>query len=193
MRFNPFFSLLTTISYVLRGRLHFPGERIGEVLTMEDGKVYTVFRQAIVDPSPDQPKEPGVTFKVRFRVARMSTKQNKLFSLLPIPFFVGLPGFRSKLWMLNEASSECQGIYQWDTMQDAENYASSFAMKFMTLRSIPGSVSYEIFLKQGPMQNRCSSQAGLFLYCLLLCPASPLNLNRLSFLDHSFRTGSIVA
>ena len=151
MRFNPFFSLLTAISYVLRGRLHFCRDRIGEVITMEDGKAYTIFRQAIVDPGPDRPGEPGVTFKVRFQVAHMSPEQNKLFSLLPIPFFIGLPGFRSKLWMLSESSDDCQGIYEWDTVQDAETYASSFAMKFMTLRSIPGSVSYEIFLKQGPM------------------------------------------
>ena len=86
MRFNPFFSLLTSISYILRGRLHLPGERIGEVLVMENGKAYTVFRQAIVVPSSDQPKEPGVIFKVRSLVARISPKQNKLFSLLPIPF-----------------------------------------------------------------------------------------------------------
>jgi len=148
MRFNPFFSLLKTISYVLRGRLHFPRECIGEVLTMEDGKAYTIFRQAIVAPSPDQPKELGVIFKVRFHVARMSPKQNKLFSLLPIPFFIGLPGFRSKLWMISEASGDCQGIYEWNTVQDAENYASSFAMKFMTMRSVPGSVSCEVIPKQ---------------------------------------------
>jgi hypothetical protein len=43
--------------------------------------------------------------------SHMSPRQNKLFSLLPIPFFVGLPGFRSKLWMVNEATSDCQRKY----------------------------------------------------------------------------------
>ena len=144
MRFNPFLSFLRTLSYVLRGRLHFPKDRVGEVVTMEDGQEFVIFRQAIVDPSQNQPEEPGATLRVRFHVARMSPKQNKLFSLLPIPFFVGLPGFRSKLWMLNEASGDCQGIYEWDTVEDVKNYASSFAMKFMTIRSVPGSVSYKI-------------------------------------------------
>ena len=148
MRLNPFLSVLKTLSYAIRCRLHFPRNRIGEVLTMEDGKAFTIFSQVIVDPNHDQPQEPGVTFRVRFHVARMSPKQNKLFSLLPIPFFIGLPGFRTKLWTLNEVSGDCQGIYEWDTAQDAENYASSFAMKFMTMRSVRGSVSCEITPKQ---------------------------------------------
>jgi len=148
MRLNPLLSLLRTLGYVLRGRLHFPRNRIGEVITMEDGQEFVIFRQAIVDSIRHQPEKPAATFEVRFHVAHMSPKQNKLFSLLPIPFFVGLPGFRSKLWMLNEASGNCQGIYEWDTIEDAKNYASSFAMKFMTVRSAPGSVSYEIIPKQ---------------------------------------------
>ena len=78
----------------------------------------------------------------------MSPRQNKLFSLLPVPFFVGLPGFRSKLWMLNEASGDFQGIYEWDSVEHAKNYADSFAMKFMTMRSARGSVSYMILTKQ---------------------------------------------
>ena len=144
MRLNPFPSFLRTLGYVIGGRLHFSQGRIGEVVTMEDGQEFVIFRQAIVDLSQNQPEEPGATLRVRFHVARMSPKQNKLFSLLPIPFFVGLPGFRSKLWMLNEASGDCQGIYEWDTVEDVKNYASSFAMKFMTIRSVPGSVSYKI-------------------------------------------------
>ena len=147
MRLNPLVAFYKTISYLIQGRLHFPGKRIGEVLAMEDGPEFTIFRQAIVDPSHDQPADPGAIFIVRFHVAKMSPKQNKLFSLLPIPFFIGLPGFRSKLWMLNETNGDNQGIYEWDTFQDAQNYANSFAMKFMRKRSLPGSISHEIISK----------------------------------------------
>ncbi len=148
MRINPFLSLLKTLSYALTSRLHFPRKRIGEVITMDDGQEFVIFRQVIVGPSQDQPEEPGATFRVRFHVAHMSARQNKLFSLLPIPFFAGLPGFRSKLWMLNEASGDFQGIYEWDSVEHAKNYANSFAMKFMTLRSARRSISYEIMPKQ---------------------------------------------
>lgn len=148
MRINPFLSLLKTLSYALTGRLHFPRKRIGEVIIMEDEQDFVIFRQVIVDPSQGQPEEPGATFRVRFHVTHMSARQNKLFSLLPIPFFAGLPGFRSKLWMLNEASGDFQGIYEWDSVEHAKNYANSFAMKFMTMRSARGSISYEIIPKQ---------------------------------------------
>jgi len=90
MRFNPLLSLVITIAYALRGRLHFPKNRIGEVLTMEDGQRFIIFRQVSADPSKYQAEEPGATFRVRLHVAHMSPRQNKLFSLLPIPFFVGL-------------------------------------------------------------------------------------------------------
>jgi len=46
--------------------------------------------------------------------------------------------------MLNEANEYFQGIYLWDTLEDAKNYSDSFALNFMTSRSVPGPVSYEI-------------------------------------------------
>ena len=148
MNHNPFLAFLRTHWYLLGGRLHFLRDRIGETLTMENGQEFTIFRQVIVDPGKGQPEEPGAVFRVRFRVANMSPEQNKRFSLLPIPFFVGLPGFRSKLWTLNAASGLFQGIYEWDTIQDVQNYASSFAMRFMTRRSVPGSVSHQVIPRE---------------------------------------------
>jgi len=144
MRLNPFLAFVKTLGHALQGRLHFPKERVGETIIMEDGQQFVVFRHAIVEPNPGQPTIPEATFRVRFRIAGMSPKQNIRFSLLPIPFFVGLPGFRSKLWTLNQTTGDFQGIYEWDTIQDAENYTRSFAMKFMTRRAVPGSVSSEV-------------------------------------------------
>jgi len=34
---------------LLRGYVHFPKEYVGDVLTMEDGKMFTVFRRLKVD------------------------------------------------------------------------------------------------------------------------------------------------
>ena len=141
---NPLFSALKTIGYALSGRLHFPSGRVGESLRMGDGRSFVIFRQGVVDPLPGQPEHPGAVFIVRFHLATMSAGLNKIFSLLPIPFFIGLPGFRSKLWTLDENSGDFQGIYEWDTVQDAENYAKSFAVKFMARRSLPGSLSFQI-------------------------------------------------
>ena len=144
MKINPLYSLVRAIGYLLLGRLVFPRDRIGEVFQAEDSREFTVFRQIIIKPVPGQAERPGALFQVRFRVANMTPAQNKIFSLLPIPFFIGLPGFRTKLWMVDEASGDCQGVYEWDTVQDAENYAHSFAMRFMTMRSVLGSVSWKV-------------------------------------------------
>jgi hypothetical protein len=141
---NPLYFLVRTIFLILAGRLHFPRERVGEVIETEDGKRFAIFRHAIVDPTVSDLREPKAIFIVRFRVANLLPTQNTLFSLLPIPFFIGLPGFRTKFWMLDESSGEFQGMYEWDTVKDATNYSNSYAMKFMVRRSIPGSINSQI-------------------------------------------------
>jgi hypothetical protein len=139
-------SLLKTVGYALAGRLHFRKQRLGQIVTTEDGQDYTIFREVTVDQPPDQPEKPRVVFVLRFRVANLSPKQNQFFSLLPIPLYVGFPGFRSKIYTINQ--SQCQSIYEFDTAQDAENYSQSAALKFITRRSVAGSVSYKIIPAQ---------------------------------------------
>ena len=111
---------------------------------MEDKTEFTIFREASLDPPGSRSNPPGARFKVRFHVEKMSPKVNKIFSLFTIPFFVGLKGFRSKLWLLDEEGGDWMGIYEWQTVEDARNYSKSFAMRFMTGRSVEGSVSFKI-------------------------------------------------
>ena len=149
-QWNPAYSLLQTLRYVLTGRIHFPRERVGETLTMPDGHIFIIFRQVVIDPAEDSSASPGALFQVRFHLAGMSARQNQRFSLLPIPFFVGLPGFRAKLWMLDETRGDFQGLYRWDSVAAAERYANSYAMRFMTRRAVPGSVSHRIVAASDP-------------------------------------------
>ncbi|MCX6004822.1 MAG: hypothetical protein NT082_04035 [Chloroflexi bacterium] len=144
MKFNPLVSFFKTVGLLLTGRLHFPRGRVGEIYDLSDGRRFTIFRQVIVNAGKNQPEKPGAVFQVCFQIAGMTPKQNEVFSLFPIAFFIGLPGFRSKLWMADRETGDCQGIYEWDTVQDAERYADSFAMRFMMLRSVPGSVWYRV-------------------------------------------------
>ncbi len=37
-----------------------------------------------------------------------------------------------------------QGVYEWDTVPDAEAYWTSFPMRLMKRRAVPGSVVHEI-------------------------------------------------
>jgi len=138
------YSFLKTLTYVITGRLHFTKGRIGELLTMEDGQEFIIFRQVIVDSRQYQREKPGAILRIRFNFAHGSPKQNRLLSLIPIPFIAGLPGFRSKTWALQKDNGGFQGIYEWDTIQDAEIYKNSFAIKLMTKRAVPGSITFHI-------------------------------------------------
>lgn len=140
MTLSPWRSLANTLKFALTGRLHFPKDRIGEHITMDDGQTFSIFRHAVTDSRAP----PGSRFIVRFKLAGMCPGMNKPFSLIPMPFCIGVPGFRSKLWTLNSETGYFQVIYEFRTARDAENYAGPSAMKFMKGRSVPGSVSYRI-------------------------------------------------
>ncbi|MFC7046801.1 YdhR family protein [Halobacteriaceae archaeon GCM10025711] len=140
-RFSPFASLASFVRLALAGEVRFPRGRVGETVRV-DGREYTVFRE-LVHGSRERPDPPTV-FLVRFRLARMPPSLNRLFSWLPVPFFAGLPGLRSKLWLVDESTEEFAGLYEWASPAAAERYADSFAMRFMTKRAAPGSVGYEI-------------------------------------------------
>ena len=145
-KMNPAFSVIKVIGYAVTGRLSFPRGLVGKEFLMDREK-WIIFRQVIVKPGKKQPAIPGAIFVPKFHVANMSVRQNILFSLLPMWFIIGLPGFRSKLWMYNPQNGDSAGFYEWDTVQDAENYSHSFAARFMTNRSVPGSVSFRIIPK----------------------------------------------
>jgi len=133
----------TTIGNLLRGYVHFPKEYVGDVLTMEDGKMFTVFRRLKVDGKGYNPDDLAV-FKVRFKFKNLSTGANKRLSIIPAPFLMGMKGFREKIWIINESTNDFQGIYQWSSKEAAMHYPDTFIFKLMTKRAAPSTISYEI-------------------------------------------------
>jgi hypothetical protein len=151
-RLNPISALINTVALGLSGRIHFPRNRVGQAYWL-DGEKWVIFREVQIDPRPDQPQSPGAIFRPRFHVSGMSVRVNILFSWIPAWFILGLPGLRSKLWLVSPDTGDFSGYYEWDTVRDAENYARSFAAGFMTRRSIPGSVSMKVI----PQADICQS------------------------------------
>lgn len=141
MKLNPALSFINSVGYFLSNRIRFPKKIIGKKVLL-DGEEWVVFRQVVVKPGKNQPEIPQAIFRPRFHVKGMSIRRNILFSNIPILFIIGLPGFRSKTWLYSEITGDFSGYYEWDTLEDAENYSQSFATKFMTERSVPGSVSF---------------------------------------------------
>lgn len=109
---------------------------------MEDGARFRIFRHVTIRTSSSD--EPQAVFIVRFRPAHVTVQANIRFSLLTMMIFMGFRGFREKFWCVNDETGLCQGVYAWQTLQDAQNYASSVAMRVMTNRSEPDSVTLKV-------------------------------------------------
>jgi hypothetical protein len=126
----------------LRRRVKFPKRQYGD--TIQEKEDFIIFRKVTVDPGQDQPAEPKAIFRVYFRFSRFSANVNKTLSLIPIPLIIAQPGFRSKTWMFGKDTDTFQGLYEWDSVEDAERYWDSFPMKLMKRRSVPDTLDYEI-------------------------------------------------
>lgn len=110
----PPFLIARAIGLIFTRRVHFPRNRIGEIVQEEED--FVIFRQVFVDPLGNQPESPSANFKVCFHFASFSINVNKMLSLIPIPFIIAQPGFRSKTWMLGQKTGIFQGFYEWDTI-----------------------------------------------------------------------------
>ena len=135
--------LARATGYRLRGRIRFLENAIGEIYPGEDDD-FVAFRKMVLDPGAGQLEKPGAIFTVRFHFARFSPEVNKRLSFIPAPFIAAQPGFRSKTWMLGRETSMFQGVYEWDTVGDAEAYWGSFPMRLMKRRAVPGSVVHQV-------------------------------------------------
>ncbi len=139
---RPPFLLARATVLLLSGQINFPKNRLGEIIPGDED--FRIFRQMILAPTSDHPEHPGAIFKVCFHFAKFSTNTNRILSLIPIPFIVAEPGFRSKTWLIGQKSGIFQGLYEWDTVENAENYWDSFPMKLMKKRARPGSLTHSI-------------------------------------------------
>ena len=69
IRDKAFVSLVKTLKYMLTRRFHLNKKRIGELIKMDDGQEYHVFRQVIVDSGRGKPEKPGAILRIRFNFA----------------------------------------------------------------------------------------------------------------------------
>jgi len=145
---SPWGVIARSIALMLGGRTVYPHERVGQAITLDDGRQYRVFREVIMRGNP--PREGGGVFRVWFQT-KMSVPHTMTFSLLTKIGFVGMPGFRGKRWLVDEASETFGGIYQFDTVEDARRYQQSFAMRFSEWRSRPGCFATEVYAKTGEL------------------------------------------
>lgn len=142
---NPIVGMIKTIVMFMFKKFKFDNSIINKKIKTEDGLIFTIFRRVVVQTKNHQ--KPGAYFLVRFMPLSMSPEKNIEFSKKPMMIFMGFKGFRTKYWAVNYDTGLCQGLYEWQTVEDAINYSKSIAMKFMTNRSVPDSIMYRIIDK----------------------------------------------
>jgi hypothetical protein len=122
---------------------------LGRPLTMSDGRIYVPFRHTRKTESSWSTSSAPAVLQPRFRLPFFSPRRRRLHALFRVvcivttPFFVGLRGFRSKLWMVDPDTGEFAGLYEWDDAPTARAYAEGLS-KVLRLLSVRGSVSYEL-------------------------------------------------
>jgi hypothetical protein len=122
---------------------------VGDPLRMSDGQVYEPFRHTVKDPDAWRPDTSPAVLQARFHLLGTRADQRAFHWLfrhvciVTTPFFVGLPGYRSKLWMTDPATGDYAGLYEWDSFREAQAYVRGL-MPILRALSRAGSVSYEI-------------------------------------------------
>ena len=120
VRKNPFVCLLLSLGRMLVGRLKYSNEYVGTTLKMENGEAYHIFRHIrSVQQTQD---EQGSVFIVNFKFARLSQKANRFVSQIPMLLITGFPGFRVKMYGLNQENGYWAGIYQWESKHALDAY-----------------------------------------------------------------------
>lgn len=123
-------SALRSAGHLLGGRVRFPQDRLGDVLEMPDGDTFVVYRETRLDPTVGDSSGDGVVLVFRMRTidrAAGETVRDVLFDPLAnvaTPFFVGMPGFRRKLWLASERPGEFLELYEWASRADANRFVA---------------------------------------------------------------------
>jgi hypothetical protein len=125
------------------------GAQLGATLTMADGRTYVPFRHTRKAEKCWSTASSSAVLHPRFRLPWFDPRRRWLHSLFRVvcivttPFFVGLPGFRSKLWMVDPDTGDFAGLYEWDDADTATAYAEGLG-RVLRLLSVRGSVSYDV-------------------------------------------------
>jgi hypothetical protein len=136
-------------THLLLGRqIRLRRDRLGDLMSMRDGRTYVPFRETISLTSRPA-SATSTVLQPRFRLrglGRPDSLRHRLFRRICIvttPFFVGVDSFRSKLWMYDPNSGDYAGLYDWDDPTSARAYAEGLSAVLRAI-SVPGTVSYEL-------------------------------------------------
>ena len=142
----PLVCLLISVFRIFFGKLKYSKEYTGRTVKMDDGSIFTIFRE--IKRFPINSLDSECVFIVRFKFKHLGFKANKLASKIPMFLIAGQSGFVAKCYAVNHQNGFWQGMYQWKTMKDLDNYKHSFIYKMMNKRAIPETIQSWVFKNQ---------------------------------------------
>jgi hypothetical protein len=127
------------ISLTLHGELKLKRRRVGKDYAVENG-IYEIFRET------ESLKVEGETVILvigfRLKLIRSNAFLHWVFQrvcILTTPFWSGLTGFKTKLWMVDPKTNNYLGIYDWRGKKEAKKYLD-FLLPVLNFFSVPSSV-----------------------------------------------------
>ena len=135
----PLTCLVISIFRLLIGKLRLSKQFMGKTVKMDKNSNYQIFRH-ITNKEVDSDCKSTV-FIVSFKFSKLSHKANKLTSIIPMLLITGFPGFVKKIYAVNRENGYWQGMYQWESSENLEEYKKSFVFKVMNKRAIPESIN----------------------------------------------------
>jgi hypothetical protein len=137
---------IRTVQLLLHRRLHLRTRRVGDGITLPDGRSFVVFRESTCDGD----RAPGeATLVVWFHLRGIpagSRVRRFLFERLCLAntiLFAGFDGYRVKLWMVDPETADYAGLYAWRGAEEADVYARYITGVLRPL-SLPASVGYQV-------------------------------------------------
>ncbi len=133
--------------------------RLGQQFDIENAGRFSIFRETIQTKPLDA--EPVVlVIGFRLKLIKSITVLHWLFQRLCIittPFWAGLSGFRTKLWMVNPTTQDYMGIYEWRGVDNAQGYIH-FLVPILQIFAIHSSIWHRTYEHQDLEQYLQSRQ-----------------------------------
>jgi hypothetical protein len=132
----------------MAGEIRCVDDLLGDRLWMPDGRTYVPFRHTRKDEALWTPTAEPAVLHPRFALPGFRpsrTNLHRLFRVVCIvttPFFVGLEGFRSKLWMVDPVNGDFAGLYEWDDVAGAAAYGAGLERVLRAI-AVDGSVTWD--------------------------------------------------
>jgi hypothetical protein len=137
---------LAVVGLLGRRSLHLDHARIGQQVTLPDGRRFTVYRETSCDEAgDDHPVTLAVWFHLKGTVpgGRFRAWLFERESMLNTVLYAGFRGYERKLWMVDRGTGDYAGLYAWRGVDAAEGYRRYITAVLRPLATA-GSVGAEV-------------------------------------------------